>query len=328
MSRNLYAEITVYLNATRPDRRGWTHVDCPFCGAEADPHQPNFSFNQKGWHCYGLCKVGGNLKDLAIKLGLWTDNPAERPSVPLAAQRPIAEPVVAPEPSWKASAEAIVEGYLHHPNRYKLWQAYKNVSKATIDKHNFGVGQLPDQKMTRLIVPLYWRGEIVGLKGRQLADAPKTNLPSWIAATGSTVDTLWGFNHVPPNPEQLWICENYVDAALVSQEAGQPCVAAGGARTLTDHEVAALRRIAPRCIIMAYDNDLAGQAGPKLRAELEAQWRAKHPEAPASSTPRSGAFASAEKLRQAGIRVEFYPWPEDAPPKADLFWALQQQLAV
>ena len=330
MSRDLYQEIYNHYNV-EPDRRGWVHVDCPFCGAEANARKPNFSFNDKGWNCYS-CEGNGhigkkNLISLARKLGLWSDEPGHRSPSITPPVRSAPRPAPRPEPAWKKDPEAWVESYLHHPQRYKLWMAHKPVSRETIDKHQFGVGHLPDQKMTRLIVPLFWKGQIVGLKGRKLTDE-NPDIPKWIAAEGSNVTTLWGFNFIPQNPSVLWICENYVDAALLTQMTGYPAVATGGARELTAEEISSLRRIKPNQIILAYDNDLAGQAMGSFRTSLEEQWmqeqKEKHPTHTRVKPPHSRAFPLAETLKNAGLMTYLFPWPEDAPAKADLMWALEQ----
>lgn len=332
MTRDLYAEIYHHFNV-QPDRRGWVHTTCPYCGAEPSRGNVYFSFNRNGYNCYKCgarsnAEAGaGGLKPLAQKLGLWDDLPnreAQHRRPPVAAPP---APVERAQPGWKKNPQRFIDGYLSHPQRFQLWQKYKPVSDETIVKYDLGVGQLPDQKATRLIVPLYWQGECVGLKGRSLHTVTDPGVPKWIAATGSNVTTLWGFDKVAARTDILLICENYVDAALVSQEDQLPVVATGGARDLTSEEVAALKKLAPRHIVVAYDNDLAGQAQGAFRAKLEQEWLQEQRSKGNNVTtpPQSRAFPLVAKLRSAGMEASLFPWPDSAPAKADFFWALYQQ---
>ncbi len=151
-----------------------------------------------------------------------------------------------------------------------------------------------------------------------VSDAP------WIAARTSMVNILWGIEHVPPDPKQaVSICENYIDAALITQKHGEYAVAAGGARTLKEYEIAALRTLNPHTIVLAYDNDLVGQAGPVLRAQLQAEWAQSKA---ANQVPQSNAFAVVADLKSAGLRTFLFPWPEAAPHKADVMWALEHSV--
>jgi hypothetical protein len=322
--RDLYAEIYPILNSP-PDKRGWSHVTCPFCGADPQKSKPNFSYNRHGFNCY-KCKAKGNLVHLATHLGLWSDSGAYTPPRTRVSSYVPPAPPSEPEPAWKNNPEAWVEKYLHDPRRYKLWMAYKPLTRATIDKHDLGVGPLPEQQMTRLIVPLYWKGACVGFKGRSLASVTNPDIPKWISARRSNVTTLFAFNYVEQGTDLLWICENYIDAALVTQMTGNAAIASGGARELTAEEIASIRRMAPKHVIMAYDNDLVGQARPELRTQLEAQWIKEQKEKgnKAVHPPQSAAIPTVDKLRRAGLEVSFFPWPDNAPTKADLLWALMQ----
>lgn len=323
--RNLYAELFNHFGQPEADSRGWHHVQCPVCGAEASWKKPKFSFSNRGYQCFG-CERKGNLKNLAKIVGLWTDSPGQAPK-----PREMPMPPPAPKkekPAWLNHAQSLVDTYTNHPQRFQLWQDYKPVSKETIIKHNFGVGILPGQKETRLIVPLYQNGAIVGFKGRALADS-KSPI-KWIAAKGSEVKLLWGFEHVPKNTRMLWICENYVDAALVKQMTGYDAISAGGSRVLTLEEMYAIRSLNPVQVVVAYDNDLVGSPHPETRERLEKEyienWKQRNPDATTLPTiPSSRSEPIAAGLRAAGIRAYVFPWPKDAPLKADMMWALHQE---
>lgn len=319
--RDLFAELQYHFDV-QPDRRGWCHVKCPYCGGEADKSQPRFSFNRKGFHCF-VCPANGNLKELAIKTGLWTESYGQAPARTFV-REPDPEPTEPPPlPAWRNDPEFYLRSYERDERRFTMWRAYKPLSAETIRKYHLGVGYLPDLRQnTRLIVPLYWQKELVGFKGRVLAHV-KEDKYKWIAAKTSMVDLLHGIEHVPPNPRQLWICENYIDAILITQNHGHYAVAAGGARGLKPYEIEALVELAPKIIVVAYDNDLVGQAGPTLRKKLEEEWMVKNN---AQYAPASNAARVVESLQNVGLRTHLFPYPAHAPHKADIMWALDNQV--
>lgn len=328
MSRDLFAELCAHYKDTKPDRRGWRHVECPGCGHEPSEKQPAFSFKEFGGKCFS-CNQKFSLKDMAQKAGLWDNTPGHRHLPTMTPVKRPAAPPVKPQATWKANAKKLVEGYCNHPKNLEMWASYKPVSEEVIRKHHFGFGPLPGQSTPRLIVPLYLNGEIVGLKGRVL---PGTETDAkWICATDSNVSVLWGIEHVPYRPQTLWICENYVDAAIVTQVTGIPAVSGGGARMLTKDEIAAIKKVNPQFVVVAYDNDLVGSASPKMRERLEREWienwKKRHPEKTnAPKPPPSVAFPLAEALKREGLLASTFPWEDDAPHKADVMWALSQQV--
>ena len=158
---------------------------------------------------------------------------------------------------------------------------------------------------------------MVGLRGRSTGTAG----PKWISASGST-SVLWNAAGVRAGCV-TWIVENYVDAAwMMERHPEWDAVALGGANWRSEWAIRlAARR--PRQVIVALDNDLAGQAaGPTLQ-RLSSEWGAAHPglQPPEPSGPRI-----VRSLRAAGLDdVLLFPWGEDAPDHADLGWLLAQR---
>ena len=91
------------------------------------------------------------------------------------------------------------------------------------------------------------------------------------------------------------------------------------ARAVREDEIQTLRDKGVTDIIIAMDNDLAGQAGGKTREQLEREWRQEKGFDP----PQQGAGDKSESLlKRAGFAVTKLKWPIFAPPKADLGWLL------
>lgn len=302
------------------DRRGEYHVDCPFCGKEAMRGQTHFSFSESGYACF-VCGSSGGL--LALSKHLQLDNSQfivtirhqPRPK----AMQPIAR--------WRLNPDRLIDGYLSHPQRFSAWQQYKPVSRETIERHQFGYGRLPflDNNghwyMSRdnwLIVPLFQDGELVGLRGRNLTDQG----PKWISATGTNY-TLWGADNVAPG-SVVWICENYVDAAWLMQLHPEWCaVAIGGATTWQAGWAQRLSECKPSKIVVALDNDLAGQATGRTLATLQAQWRV---ERPGMRIPDPNGPKIANCLIEHGSNAVLFRWPSDTPSKAGIDWVLRKEL--
>ena len=327
--RDFFAELCAHFNAT-PDRRGWVGVDCPWCGAEANKRgSSKFAFSEFGYKCLSCGVSSGRLKPIIQKVGLWSDSVG---GAPVRTAPPVKRPTAAPrdaQPTWAMHATELIEGYCNHPQKFELWESYKPVSRENIIRHKFGVGVLPGQTMTRLIVPLWFDGKLVGIKGRVLPGQEAE--AKWISAAGSTMNVLWGIEYVPMNADYLFICENYVDACLVSQTMGYEAVSGGGARVLSDGELEQIKRLKPKNVIVMYDNDLVGSAVEPLRSQLERErregWLARHPDKTVPPPPLpSMAFKLERVIREAGLNAKTFTWPSYAPPKADALWAMQQTL--
>jgi len=308
---DLYDELRSRFPQAPPNRKGEVYITCPWCGKEGK----HFSFSPRGAYCF-VCGHKASLGQVAEKLGIVGDRlpytpppPRPRPAVP-----------------WHAHAVEIVSRSLAHPQRIERWQAYKPLSVATLDRHQFGLHRLPFQKpdgrwywsqQPWLTVPLYDGDLLVGLRGRNIgAQGPK-----WISATGTSY-VLWNLPKVRPGA-CVWITENYVDAAWLMERHPQwDAVALGGAANWRPEWAAALAAKRPALVIVALDNDLAGQASGATYRRLQAERRQQHPGLP-DLAPNGPKIANS--LIAAGCPVTLYPWQPDAPDKADVGWLLAQE---
>lgn len=305
------------LHGTR-NRRGWYDCDCPFCDKPAKRGQVHFSYSENGYRCW-VCNAAGNLLSLAEHLRVTPER-----SVAHQWQRKEREPL--PIARWRQNPGELLRRYQAHPDRYSAWRGYKPLAAATIDRYQFGLGRLPFQrdsgawymsKRDWLIVPLWEGGHLVGLRGRNLGSSG----PKWISAAGSAL-TLWGLDYVRPGAI-VWLCENYVDAAWLTQERPADCaVAIGGATTWQADWAQKLAERKPDTVIVTLDNDLPGQAQGKFRQTLEAAWRAEHNN---SAPPTANGPRIANALRDAGIRAVLFRWPDSAPAKSGMDWLLEQR---
>lgn len=308
---SLFDSLVHRLNAER--RGNEHHADCPFCGKETKRGQRHFSMNEaKGFYCW-VCGASGSLQRLAAHL-----NMDAGPAPTYQHRKPQQERQPAP---WQSEAVALVVRYAAHPDNVRMWQAYKPVTEETIKRWRFGFGVLPGTAHNRLIVPIIHDGEVVALRGRSI-DGQE---PKWLSATGSVM-RIWNLNGIQPGAT-VWIMENYVDAALFMQAHPEwTALAVGGARSLRDEEVAYIARRRPGQVIVAYDNDLAGQATGPMLERLMSDWRERfHERNPGKKlppTPKPAGPTVVNQLRDAGVNALLFRWPADAPPKADVGWAL------
>lgn len=307
---DIYAQLQTHFNVVE-DRRGWCHIVCPFCG-KGNRH---CAFSARGFRCL-VCGAHGSLYKLANHIHMTSD---------IVRTSPPPQPALAVP--WLANALTRVIRAMHHPERVARWSAYKPLTLATLNKHYFGYGRLPfrghngqwyESKNEWLIVPLFEKGAIVGLRGRNV----NTHGPKWISATG-TRHVLWGLEYVQPG-SVVWICENYVDAAWLAQDHPDMCaVALGGATTWRFEWALRLADKKPRLVIVALDNDLAGQAQGKMYDNLRAQWRAAHPDLVEPVWLNGPRIAN--DLLAVGLTVRLFRWPEHAPAKAGVDWLLAQE---
>ncbi len=297
-----------------PDRRGEVWVTCPFCGKKP----PHFSFSQAGYHCF-VCNAGGSLKDLYEKVTHRVVATRTAPATP--AHRRRKKP-----PAWLLHAERYVVRYQEHPQRYELWQSYKPLTKESIQRAGLGVGILPLYasrcRHERLIVPIFERGKVVGLRGRRLHCSCDGK---WVTAAGSK-SVLYGLEHAQEG-DIIWIVENMVDCWLINQaNASYTGVtpSTGISTRWPSAWLQALQRCKPALIIVAYDNDLAGQAVGKMRRKLEAEWQEKMRRRGVNARPpRGNGIRTANVLLQAGLPVQLFDW-QGAPAKADIGWLFEQ----
>lgn len=316
MSSELFDQVQSALDGT-PNKRGWYDADCPNCGKPAARGQTHFGYNEAGAARCFVCGWRGDLRAVAalLRLELGEYVPIPRKAKP-----------AAPVARWRLNPDELLRRCQDHPQRLARWQAYKPLTLATLDKHGFGLGRLPflddnDQwYMSRtdwLTVPLYEAGELVGLRGRNLTE----HGPKWISANGTSY-TLWNASNVLAG-SVCWLCENYVDAAWLMQECPEfSAVAIGGATTWQRKWADLLYMQSPRLVVVALDNDLPGQATGPLRNALEAEWITDHnTEPPAANGPKI-----ANSLLEFGIKTVLFRWPDNAPVKAGIDWALNQAI--
>ena len=319
----LYDELIKHFGA-QPDRRDDVHVDCPACGKQAKRGQRHFAFSPRGAKCW-VCDYRATLRGLARRVGASADaDDSMRQHYEERRREMERERQSRPLPPWRERAVAALSHYAQHPQKYDLWQRYKPLFEQTIDRHKFGAGKLPFSskngqgwymsKNDFLIVPLFERGELVGLRGRNLtSDGPK-----WLSASG-TKYTLWNVENVPMGAV-VWITENYVDAAMLMERYPEyHAVAMGGASNWRDEWTEQVAALSPTLVAVCLDNDLAGQASGKtlqrLQAERKAEAKLRGVELP-DIEPAGPKIAN--RLLQAGVTVKLWRWDDEAPAKADL----------
>lgn len=313
MTSDLFLQLCRHFNA-EPDRRGEVWADCPNCGKKARKGT-HFSFSARGGHCF-VCGFSASLSTIAELLSLDTGD-CTPPIRPEPRQQPIAR--------WRKNPDALLAMYRNHPQRVECWSRYKPLSRATLDRFDFGLGRLPFQtkegtwRLSRslwLTIPLWEDGELVGLRGRNVSGRG----PKWISATGTNY-TLWNVDNVRPG-SVCWLTENCVDAAWIIQEHPDwSAVAINGCGVWKPEWATWLAERRPQVVIVALDRDLPGQAEGAFRRKLEREWLAKRgTRPPAANGPRI-----ANSLLRAGVNATLFRYPEWAPEKADIGWILAQE---
>jgi hypothetical protein len=165
-----------------------------------------------------------------------------------------------------------------------------------------------------LIYPVVSAGKVIGFRGRAI----NCDCPKWLSAAGSKVHLM---GKALKTNRPLFVVESPVDMMLILQEMPQVGAVANtaGANTWRDQWSGLVAACLPEVVIVVYDNDLAGAATGAFRAQLEKEWREKHPKA--LRPPQSGAEMVARKLRAVPTlrgRVNILRWPENAPKGADV----------
>jgi hypothetical protein len=301
----------------------WYEPDCPFCGKGKRHFGYTAGFCEGGrFKCFH-CNRDGSLYALAKERGIlpgpdYAPKQLARPSME-APQQPAAPP------EWLPYAEKLVSGYTAHPKRFDLWQAYKPLSRETIERWELGVGYLPKpfDYATWLTFPVRnTAGQIIALRGRAIRPDQK---PKWATMTGSET-TL--FNLPSAGRGRIaWVIENMVDALMVMQQhrdydAFAPTT---GVSTWRSEWTQALAAAKYELVVVAYDNDLPGQPSPSIRQRLLDAWQAEHP---GMKPPDANGPKVANELLRAGVNVVLYEWPGFAPAKADIGWLLSQGRAA
>lgn len=313
-----------------PTKRGWFDADCPNCGKERARGQTHFGYNAVSGHCF-VCGWSGGLSKLAellrVEIGEWTPpKPQPKPEVEIA--------------RWRLNPWKMLEQYRSHPQRIEQWQAYKPLSVETIEKYDLGFGPLYWQRDNGdwypsadnfLTVPVYEDGALVRIHGRIPRDKQRDGL-KWICNSGSDF-ALYNLDSIQ-SKKVVWLCENYVDAIWLHQLKPEwGAVATGGASIWKPHWTQQIVEREPSLVVVALDNDLAGNGGGNHREALLAEWWEKmsrllaegkitgNPKPPKPAGPKIANW-----LLQAGLNVRLFDWPSESPPKAGLDWILSQEI--
>lgn len=304
-----------------------TFIDCPVCGKSQA--SKDCSYSDRGWHCF-VCGSGGSLSDLARRTGA-AETEVKLPPLPQ----------IKRSASWFDHADKIMARLTAHPDRYRWWTSYKSILPRTIDLFDLGVGELDQFPIlgfhtsrcihSRITYPVRNRaGQVRAIRGRSLLSPPCCG-DSWMSMAGSEV-LLWepATNGAPlPGPavlEQIIICENPVDAMLAWQEGVYAVAGTGGAGTWRDEWTARLVELAPKSVVVWYDNDLAGCPNQETYWGQVSRWWDKMrqrqaegaiknlpPKAPEPNGPKV-----ANRLLKAGIKARCFHWPSGTAPGYDL----------
>lgn len=235
----------------QPTSQEGYHATCPKCGKPAKRGQKHFFFRERGFKCW-VCGDGwhGSLKTLADFVGLDTGD------------------YVAPdyhEERVKVESSVfpydLINRYERHPKRIELWQAYKPIPEELIIRYRLGVGRLPKEDGTfysdeRLIVPLIRGGKLVMLRGRSTSNHPL----KW--QTRGTPARLFNGDLITPQSIVV-VMENWIDAllAMILLPDVTPVATSGGASTWLEGWSKHIATVKPKGVILAMDNDEAGQKG-------------------------------------------------------------------
>lgn len=313
---DLFDAIHAHLQGTKT-RRGWYDADCPNCGKEAARGQTHFGYSATGGKCF-VCGYSAGLPRLAELLRL--DTPGDYVA-PVRIEQPVKEIA-----RWRLNPWKLLAGYREHPERLDRWAAYKPLTPDSIETHDLGFGRLPFQRadgewyMSRgewLTVPVHEDGALVGIRGRNITDSG----PKWISAAGSNY-ALYNVENVQPG-QPCFVCENPADALWLEQaHSDWSAVATHGATTWRREWAERLAAQRPGLVVVALDKDLPGNGGGNLRDELIAEWIATHPRN--SKIPIANGPKIANDCIRAGLRTILFQWPDSAPAKSGLDWALSQ----
>ena len=310
----LFNELIKFTNAAL-DRHLEAHITCPDCGHWSTPIKPHCSFSERGWFCF-VCGTSGSLEALALKLGL--GERIYRPQISPPKEKPTTIP------PWRLHSEILLSRLENHPRRFELWQDYKPLACQTIADHRLGIGRLPGAACPheRLIVPVFWGTQLMGLRGRKIdCDCHA----KWLAAPGSPLESLPLYNDEALGRGQvIFILENQVDALLLTQEKSPWIGVAIYSTSYWKQEwVVRLRWADPEMVIVALDNDLVGNGGGTRRPEFAAEWKRNHND----RLPKSRGIYITNELNAAGVKTALFDWG-DAPVKADIGDLLVKEMPI
>jgi predicted RNA-binding Zn-ribbon protein involved in translation (DUF1610 family) len=292
MNDNLLTDLIAFTKAD-VDRTGECHIPCPECGHVSSPRNPHCSFNEKGFKCF-VCGFGCSLKTLAEKVGMGEREYTVKSQAPKKSQ-----PVYH---SWKGRSSLPICPPERLETMIRSWQAYKPIKRETIASAGLYVGILPESrcKHQRLIVPIFDRGLLVGLRGRSMG----CDCGKWLVSAGTELDQLPLYNWEALHPGcAVWIVENCVDALLISQNTPYAGVAIYSTSYWREEWLATLQAVHPKLVIVALDNDLVGNGGAARRDEFCRDWLRSHPR-----LPQPSGVKLVNRLLAAGLPVTLYDW--------------------
>lgn len=292
-------------------------ITCPNCGKEPAHGQIHAHFSEgKGFFCQ-VCKEGGSLERLLKLVGGEQDKSDYTPYRPTR-NRLGPKPAPERERPWRDQAIELISLYRKPPDLVRRWQAYKPLSDEAITRYRLGFGRLPGQQTERLIVPIFHHDQVVALHGRD----PRREVTErkWICATGSS-KMAYGLDELEKGCD-FWVCENFVDRIMFRERFNGifDCIALGGVRLFYAEEIEAIKAVRPKRIFIALDNDLVGQPNQRQKPEMLRKWFAEHPDA--KKEPESFGPRIANQLQQMKLPAVLFRWPNNAPHKAGVDWAM------
>lgn len=312
----------------KPAGRSFHAGPCPICGGTDRFVVKQFEDGREGWICR-QCSPGSYHTPenyLVERFGISYEqarSAIESGGYAPTTQRPAPSPAPAPAhpaepprrvPYWQKHADRLQRGYVAHPDRHNLWQAYKPLPEATIEKAGLGVGKLMSNKCQhdRLIVPV-WNdfGRIVCFRGRRIdcdCTDDRGKLLNWTTSAGWNLYDLPLYNAPRPGQqaEIIWVVENQIDALMVDAFTTFRGVATMSTSYWRDAWTDALVEASPKLVIVAYDNDLPGNGGGQQREAMIKKWRLTAPAG--APLPIAHGQVLANILLEAGLPAVLYDW--------------------
>lgn len=310
-------------------RKGERHVDCPLCGKPASARQTHFSYSARGGFCF-VCQRKVSLHAMCERLHL-VDGGRDK-YLPAPAYMP--KEKVRTVAQWTHNIPALLTDYTRHPRRVELWQAHKPLSRESIQQHGLGVGVLPNCscKHERLIIPIRQDNAVVNFFGRAIT----CDCAKWLPPGGAGVTRwLFGIDDLSSSGT-IWIVENKADAILLRQYYPDYIALSPSAISVRDEWDVWAQRIKaanPQRVIVALDNDLAGNGGGTNRAAWLKEWRddikVRQPELWRTVQPPTCAGVwLANRLLRHGLPVTLFQYPAGAPRKASVVDLITQKEAA
>lgn len=278
------------------------HTKCPKCGGD------KFDFSPNGAHCFrGSCNYSASLWTYAREIGYDLDSPK-----PLPAYTPKVKPQT--PTYWQKNPQLFLDRYTSHPETIARWQEYKPLSVDTIAKYQLGYGPMPEPSRcqhNRLIVPIFQGEQITGFRGRV---AVECDCPKWLTAKNATA-TLYGLDNVQPG-DVVWWLENMIDALLLMQTStrGYKAVASTAGAGTWKRFIDSVVERQPRLVIVALDNDLAGQPNSETFPVLVERHKQKTGQ---EYTQTPNGFLIYDALCKARLNVALWKWPAGSRIGAD-----------